>query len=135
MKEGKITVLLICILLLLSACSSSSAKETAAMNKSFFAMNTYNTITVYGDIPEDVLETAEKELKNLESLWSVTDEYSEISAINHANGVAVTVSDDTADLLQFALNMCRQTDGALDITLYPVLTCHGDLPLAAIRSV
>lgn len=60
MMEGKITVLLICILLLLSACSSSSAKETAAMNKSFFAMNTYNTITVYGDIPEDVLETAEK---------------------------------------------------------------------------
>ena len=95
------------------------------MNKSFFAMNTYNTITVYGDIPEDVLEMAEQELKNLESLWSVTDEYSEIYAINHANGVAVTVSDDTADLLKFALDMCRRTDGALDITVYPVLTAWG----------
>lgn len=125
MKVGKITALLICILLLLSACSSSPDKETAAMNKSFFAMNTYNTITVYGDIPEDVLEIAEQELKNLESLWSVTDEYSEIYAVNHANGVAVTVSDDTADLLKFALDMCRQTDGALDITLYPVLTAWG----------
>ncbi len=125
MKVGKITALLICILLLLSACSSSPGKETAAMNKSFFAMNTYNTITVYGDIPEDVLEMAEQELKNLESLWSVTDEYSEIYAINHANGVAVTVSDDTADLLKFALDMCRRTDGALDITVYPVLTAWG----------
>lgn len=126
MKERKkITALLICILLPLSACSFSPAREAAAMNKSFFAMNTYNTITVYGDIPENVLETAEQELKSLEALWSVTDEYSEIHAVNHANGATVTVSDDTADLLKFALGMCRQTDGALDITLYPVLTAWG----------
>ena len=112
-------------LLLLASCSSSPAEKENVMRREFFAMNTYNTITVYDNIPEGILKGAEQDLKKMEALWSVTDENSEIYSINHADGMPVEVEDMTADLLQFALTMSRQTDGALDMTLYPVLTAWG----------
>lgn len=95
------------------------------MNKEFFAMDTYNIITVFDDIPESVLDSAERKLRELERLWSVTDRESEIYELNHANGKPVTVSDDTAQLVQFSIDMGEKTGGVLDITLYPVLTAWG----------
>lgn len=114
---------------LLSACSDQS-NHTARyrdnpITRNVFAMNTYNTFTVYDDISGDVLESAENQLKALESLWSVTDEQSEIYAINHGGGQSITVSDRTAELLRFSLEMAKRTDGNLDITIYPLLTAWG----------
>lgn len=88
-------------------------------------MNTYISFTVYGDVPENVLDMAEAKVNELEALWSVTRNDSEIYAINHAGGEPVTVSDETAEFLRFSLEMGKQTEGALDITIYPVLTAWG----------
>lgn len=112
-------------ILLITSCSSSPAGKCGVMNREFFAMNTYNTIKVNADVPESVLESAENQLKDLESLWSVTDEQSEIYAINHGGGQSITVSDKTAELLRFSLEMAERTDGSLDITTYPLLTAWG----------
>ncbi len=114
---------------LLSACSGQSNDKAIyrdePITKSIFAMNTYNTFTVYDDVPEEVLQSAENQLKELESLWSVTEKQSEIYAINHSGGRSITVSDSTAELLRFALQMSEKTDGNLDITTYPLLTAWG----------
>ena len=59
----------------------------------------------------------------MERLWSVTDETSEIARLN-ANGEAA-ISPDTEAILSFALNMCVDTDGALDITMYPISRAWG----------
>ena len=112
-------------LLLLTSCTPASSENQAPMNKSLFAMNTYNTFTVYDNTAEDVLSEAEQELKTLEALWSVTDENSEIYAINHSDGTPVEVNEYTAQLLRFALDMAEQTGGILDITTYPILTAWG----------
>lgn len=95
------------------------------MNKNFFAMNTYISFTVYGDVSEKVLNISEAKVNELETLWSVTRNDSEIYTINHADGESVTVSDETIELLRFSLEMGKQTEGALDITIYPVLTAWG----------
>lgn len=95
------------------------------MNKNFFAMNTYISFTVYGDVSEKVLNISEAKVNELETLWSVTRNGSEIYTINHADGESVTVSDETTELLRFSLEMGKQTEGALDITIYPVLTAWG----------
>lgn len=116
---------MICALTLLTSCSPASSENQAPMNKNFFAMNTYNTFTVYDNTAEDALSEAERELKALEALWSVTDENSEIYALNHGNGTSLEVSEHTAELLRFALDMAKQTEGVLDITMYPVLTAWG----------
>lgn len=106
--------------------SSESDKASADKNsKSIFAMNTYVTVTAYGDKAENALISAEDKIKSLESMWSVTDENSEIYAINHSEGQSAEVSAKTAELLDFSLEMHERTDGAFDISLYPVLTAWG----------
>lgn len=102
-------------------CSSKKVGQLKVNEINFFAMNTYNTVTVYDDASQEVLESIEDLVNQYEKRWSVTDSQSEISKLNNANGSEVELSDDTSELLKFALDMCRQTDGMLDITIYPIL--------------
>lgn len=83
------------------------------------------TFTAYGDGAEGALDGAEEEIRRLESEWSVTDEESEIYQVNHSNGEPVNLSDETAQIVRFALDMAEETDGALEPTIYPVLTAWG----------
>ena len=119
MKKRYILGLAMCFIALTS-CSSNEPQS-----KSFFAMDTYMTITAYGENAEIALNQAEERVKELEKLWSVTDENSEIYAINHSNGENVHVSPETAEILDFSLDISKITDGALDCTMYPVLTEWG----------
>lgn len=68
-----------------------------------FAMDTYITMTAYGLDAETALSKAEDKLTELEHLWSVTDPDSDIYAVNHADAQPVSVSEETASLLSFAL--------------------------------
>lgn len=92
---------------------------------SSFAMNTYMTFTAYGENAESALAYAKERVQELESLWSVTNETSEIYCANHSDGKSVEVSGETADLISFALDMAQKTNGVLDPTIYPVLTAWG----------
>lgn len=125
MKIPKFFIPAVVLALFLAGCSSDTSRKGEPMKKDFFAMDTYNTVTIYDDVPESVLDVAEKRMEELESLWSVTDKDSEVYAVNHANGEPVTISEETAELIQFSLDMAEKTEGALDISLYPVLTAWG----------
>ena len=83
------------------------------------------TIIAYGVNTESVLDQAEERVTELEKTWSVTDENSEIYAVNHSEGENVHISPETAELLDFSLDISEVTDGALDCTMYPVLTEWG----------
>ena len=113
------------LLLGCAACGNQGAENTARNSEAsagLFAMDTYLNLTAYGEKAETALEQAQDRIRELESLWSVADEHSEIYAANHSGGNPVTVSKDTADLVRYALDMAEQTGGALEPTLYPVLT-------------
>lgn len=109
---------------LLTACGKKPV-ENKQDSRSFFAMDTYMTVTVYGEDTKAALDKAEEKVAELERLWSVTDENSEIYAVNHSGGNSVSVSSETAALLGFSLDISAMTDGALDCTMYPVLTEWG----------
>ena len=106
-------------------CSSYQEAEQLRVETSLFAMNTYMTFTAYGENSEAALESAKQKIKELESLWSVTDEDSEIYQANYSSGQFVQMSADTAALVSFALEMARKIEGALEPTLYPVLRAWG----------
>lgn len=111
----------------LTACAGIQGRMEE-YSKSFFAMDTYMTFTLYDDSVQDAqaaLEDAQGRVEELEALWSVTDEGSDIYAVNHGGGRPVTVHEETASLLSFALEMAKATEGALEPTLYPVLTAWG----------
>lgn len=100
---------------------SSCALGEAPAEKTVFAMDTYMKLTAYGENEAEAVSVSEEKISELEKLWSVTDEKSEIYSVNHGGGKPVPVSKDTADLLKLSLKISEMTDGALDCTMYPVL--------------
>lgn len=137
-KESKcmrriIACLLLCLLFSLTACtrnkegssSGYTSENYMEATSKFFAMDTYITFTAYGKDAEQILNSAQKKVNELESLWSVTDTNSEIYAVNHSAGNYVTLSQETTDLVSFALEMADKTSGALEPTIYPILTAWG----------
>lgn len=117
------------LLAVVSMCFSGCAplQETAIQESStgLFAMGTYMTLTAFGEQAEAALNNAENHITELESLWSTTDENSEIYAANHSQGEAVPLSPETEELLRFGLDMAEQTGGALDPTIYPLVEAWG----------
>ena len=103
-------------LVLLSGCASAQAAQ-----RTFFAMDTVMNVRVYADAA--LLDAAEARVRELEALWSVTDPGSEIYALNRDGFAAL--SGDAAGLLAGALELCGRTGGALDVTIYPVVSSWG----------
>lgn len=90
-----------------------------------FAMDTYMNLKAYGNNAEAALDKAEKRIYELEGELSATSETSDVWKLNTSDGKTVTVSDDTARLVDKALEMGDLSGGALDITLFPVLKAWG----------
>ncbi len=90
-----------------------------------FAMDTVMSLEVYGDEAEEQAAQAAETIYRLEDLWDVTDENSEIWALNHSGGAWVELSPETTELLSQALELCALTDGALDLTAYPAVHAWG----------
>ena len=105
------------------SCSFGGTNEEAAQKTEFFAMDTYMSVTAYGEGAENAVTLAKDEVQRLDKMWSVTDENSEIYAVN--GGGEVTVSSETANLISFMLDMAKRTGGALEPTLYPVVKAWG----------
>lgn len=117
---------LICIpVLFLAGCAGMGKIGTREFKTSFYAMDTYISLTAYGENGDTALKGAQSKMEELEALWSATDESSEIYALNCSGGKTVTVSNETRDLLEFALSMADETDGVLDPSIYPVVLAWG----------
>ena len=125
MKNLKLNFLQIFLLFSAAILLTSCVSQEEPARRSFFAMDTYMTITAYGENAEAAINEASGKISELEGLWSVTDENSEIYSINHSGGDPVEVSRETAELLELMLDVSDSTDGALDCTIYPVLTAWG----------
>ena len=125
MKRVKriIAIYLAAVMLLLSGCDEKQNDASLKSSVSFFAMDTYITVTAYGENAERAANASKERIETLEKLWSVTDSESEIY---HANSTGqAELSSETAELVRYALERCRETKGALDITLYPVVSAWG----------
>lgn len=94
-----------------------------AHQRNLFAMDTFFTLTAYGPEAEESLESCILWVRELEALLSVTAEGSDIAKINGKG--SSNVSKDTYWLIKTAKEICGETEGALDITLYPILRQWG----------
>ncbi len=116
-----LTALAACLVLLCSC--GTPLPEPADLQ--FTAMDTFMHLTAYGNGANAALTAAKQTLLATEAKLSVTDLDSEIAAANRAGGQSMTVSDDTAELIGFALAMSRRTHGAIDPTVYPLVQAWG----------
>ena len=105
-----------------SGCSDKNSESP--YSKDIFAMDTFMNIKAYGSNAQNAADLAEKEIIRLEALLSVNVPESDISRINKSNDGTV-VSADTISIIQKAVEVSGKTDGALDITVYPLLAEWG----------
>lgn len=117
--------LFVSTVLLLAAVLFAVRPAPVRKELSFFAMDTYISLTAYGPNAEDALSAARDSMLSAERRLSVTASGSEIYEINHRREDTVSLSEDTARDLAFALRMSYETGGAFNPAVYPLLTAYG----------
>ena len=96
--------------------------DTTKLTKEIFAMDTIMSLTAYTSA-NDVLNLCEEKIIELENLFSTTNDNSEISILNQKG--ENTLSQDTFNLIEESLKICNLTNGALDISVYPIVKSWG----------
>lgn len=102
------------ITLLCGGCSTPSDSESLKMTGIYF--DTVIQIEAWG-VDRETLDHCEDLCAYYENLISPFVENSEISRINQARGLPVTVSDETADLLRLGIYYGELSGGKFDITI------------------
>lgn len=113
---------LLCAVALLSLAACGETKESRT---EILAMDTYMTLVAYGKNRDKGLAAAESVIRTMDSMLDPELPTSTVYAMNHANGENVVVPGQVADMLNAAQLVYRQSDGALDLTVYPLLKLWG----------
>ena len=109
-------------------CVSGCAGQTPEpVTVEFYAMNTYMSVTAYGDRAEEAARAVQSEVSRLSNLWSRTVDSSEVSRLNASAGTgeSVDLSEETAELLQAALAVEGWSGGAFDPAMGAVMDAWG----------
>lgn len=107
----------ICFTTTLSACT----KSKDYYQKQDFLMDTVLTQRIYGDIDaENVGEQALVCAQNYEKKFSAFLENSEIFKVNENSGSSVSVSFETAELLERSLEFSKQSQNGFKVSVFPL---------------
>ncbi len=117
MQLKMIKLFLLFFLLILSGCAGEEP-----LDHSFFAMDTVIDFSVYG-ADQELINQMEATVIELDSQLSTTDANSTLSKLN-ATGQA-EFSPEIAAFFEQALQVCDQTKGTIDISVYPLMTAWG----------
>ena len=118
----KLLAALLCAVMLvpLAGCGESRMVQRQAV-----AMNTAMTLTAYGKNAEAGLRAAEGVMQSMQAMLDPDLPTSTTYAINHADGGNVVISAQVAKMLTTADTVYRQSGGALDLTIYPLVKRWG----------
>lgn len=102
--------------------AASSFDKYSKISKTGFFFSTVVSVTLYGTSDETILEDCFLCMNDYEKMLSKTVEGSDIWNINHSEGTAVEVSEETAVLLRMADSFSKLSEGAFDLTVAPVVS-------------
>lgn len=124
----------ILIALLLAACilfgfvwyNSATEYKRIPVSSTDFAMSTMITQNIYAKDGKGAMNETIKRLQEFENTYSMYKEHSVISNINKNAGVKpVKVKKEEFLFLQECVALCKSSQGALDITIGPVVVLWG----------
>lgn len=107
-------VMVVLFLLFGICCLSADMKKDEPVSRTGFYFDTVITITLYDGGSEEILDGCFTLAKTYENRFSKTIEGSDIWNINHADGQAVTVHEDTIELIRAALSYAEASGGRID---------------------
>lgn len=120
----KVIGLLILIMCICGGCKAQDVQQEDTFKScEVFAMDTYMTLTAYGENANGALEKAESRIKELDEKLSTGNADSEIALLN-SNGSG-KLSKDSFYLLEKSLDISKKTDGAFLPTIYPIMEAWG----------
>lgn len=119
---SRFLIMLLCLSMMLSLAACGETKES---QRQVFAMDTVMTLTAYGNKAESGLSAAESVILSMDAMLDPDLETSTTYAINNANGANVSISGQVAKMLSTANTVYKQSNGALDLTIFPVIERWG----------
>lgn len=117
-KRQLFTAPIFIIVILLTILSACTGTQDVKISKSDFVLNTVATITIYDNSDEKIIDDCFDLCRYYESLFSRTDENSEIYKLNTRQ--ICEVSDETAELIAIGLEYGEISKGKFDITIEPL---------------
>ena len=118
----RLLALLLCCALVLPLSACGEAKSTT---QQIFAMDTVMDLTAYGKKADDGINAAISIINSMDTLLDPENERSKTYEINHAMGSPVVVNEQIAKMLRTALTVYERTNGAFDLTTYPLSKLWG----------
>lgn len=114
-KHKKIIAVLCSTILLLSGCSFIPSKENRTYTDTLF--DTVISVEILDPVDKEVMEGCRSLCQKYDTLFSKTNENSDIYKINNAGGGAVEVSKDTLKLIKKGIYYSELSGGVFDITI------------------
>lgn len=105
------------------ASSENGDPSQEEASRDIFAMDTYMSVTAFGKNADAAVDAAQAEIERLDAMLSTGNGDSEIAKLN-VSGMA-ELSVDAGYLVERALELYTETDGAFDIAIYPVMEAWG----------
>lgn len=115
--------LIICLAMLLPLCACDGDEP---VQQQVFAMDTIMTLTAYGDNAEAGLDNAAGVIQAMDTMLDPNSDSSYTSQINNAKGETVIVPPQVAEMLSVAFDVYTKSNGALDLSVYPLYEAWGE---------
>ena len=115
---GKTVTLSLCLTLLiffLPGCTGRQQGEV--LSETRLLLDTYCTITIHGDVDQKILDEAFALCAELEALFSITVEGSDVWQINHNAGEFIIVDPRTLEVINAGLEFGDMSGGMFDIAI------------------
>lgn len=119
-KKALLSAVIFASAVLLSACG-----EAAQYDVTVNALNTSVTLTAFGKKAEGALRNAAQTVTALDAMVDPELTTSVCYAINHAQGEQINITGQVADMLLNAKEINERTEGAFDLSVYPILDLWG----------
>ena len=123
MRKYSALVLLMVVCLMVTGCAQKEKRNISKKEKEdtreLFAMDTYMTLKAYGSACSEALDEAVREIHRLDEMFSTGNAESEVGILNE-NGTEI-LSPEGAYLFSASKEIYQSTEGAFDITVYPLM--------------
>lgn len=125
MKTLKLQAILACLLaaVLLTAGCGQETKAAAMKEESDYIFGTLVSLKLYEPVEDAVFQEVFGDLRDVENRLTVKGIASELIGVNAAAGKeAVAVSEDTYHVIDVARRYAEESQGAFDVTVFPVVS-------------
>jgi len=108
-------ILIILFVAALAGCAAVGSQNPISETR--LLLDTVCTVTIYGTRDKTLLKETLDLCEEYESMFGMRTENSDIWRINHAGGIPIEVSPQTAEIIAAGIEYGRQSGGKFDITI------------------